>query len=483
MRSVARRLLSTLLASASFAQGGAIAELRGADLPLPAATAANSQWGARIQRTMTLLATSTAKQHRRVRILFYGQSVTAGAWAGDVAQRLRKAYPFADLEIENRAIGGFSAPALIHTAESDLYPFYPDLMIFHVYGGDRTGELEQIIARTRQRTTAEILIRTPHFRWPKDLARDGSPDDPRARQLSDEDDRQAEKIRQIAAKYGCELADVRQEWRDHMQKSCLFPKDLLADSVHLNPAGNRLMASLVMRHLRYDAKFPQGPWKDLMHEFAADQAPVQRRAGGALELTFEGNRVDVLAAPIRGGPAGTARILLDGKPPSSYPELYYCTRSGQAPGVWWPAVNRIDFEKPRLVEKWVLRVLQSDPEGRRFTFEVVGSQTGNDGSGTSTERFVSRSGRVVIDPARWNVHGALRYRKAPMPADFRVEWEVRPLFADVYQPPQVGDPAREYATTLAQGLRNGRHTLQIIPHNNAPVPVRAICTYRPPLSE
>lgn len=439
--------------------------------------------GAKIQRTMTLLATSTPTQRHRVRVLFYGQSVTAGPWTNDVVKYLKETYPHADLETENRAIGGFSAPALIHTAESDLYPFYPDLMIFHVYGGDSTGELEQIIARTRQRTTAEILIRTPHYRWPKTLARDGSSDDPQAKALADQDDRQAEKIREIAAKYGCELADVRQEWREHMRRHNQFPKDLLNDSVHLNKAGNQLMASLVIRHLRYDPTFPQDSWKGLVQGFPLDKSPVKRSPDGRIQLTFEGNRVDVLAAPGKDGALGTARVLIDGQSPSAYPQLYYSTRPSKAPGVWWPAISRVDWEKPRVLEKWVLRVVESDPQGSDIRFEVTGSQTGRDGSGTSKKRFVSSSGRVVIEPARWNVHGALKYRKATIPANFEVIWEVCPLFKDVYQAPQAADPARQYPTMLAQGLRNGRHTLEIIPNGDGALPIRAIRVYRPPQAE
>lgn len=451
--------------------------------PAAAASPSEAPCGAKIQRTMTLLATSTPQRRNHVRILFYGQSVTAGVWWNDVVQTLRKTYPNAELEIENRAIGGFGAPSLIHTAESDLYPFYPDLMIFHVYGGDRTGELEQIIARTRQRTTSEIVIRTPHYRWPKDLARDGSPDTKAARGLSDEDDRQTVKIREIAAKYGCELADIRQQWQSHMRENHLFPKDLLGDSVHLNKAGNQLMASLVIRRLQYDpgGRF-QNTWKDLVRDLPVEDPAVKREADGAVELTFEGNRVDVLAGPLTGGSLGTARVLIDGKAPSTCPELYYATRPSKSPGVWWPAISRIDAEKPRIVEKWTLRVVESDAEGKRIKFEVIGSKTGADGTGLSTERFVSRSGRVVIEPARWNVHGALRYRKASMPKGFEVTWEVCPLSTDVYTPPQATDPAREYSTTLAQGLRNGRHTLRIIPNGDGKVPIRALRVYRPPLA-
>lgn len=129
------------------------------------------QLGKNIQRTMTLLATSTPEHRNRVRILFYGQSVTAGPWSYALADDIRKAYPNADLVIENRAIGGYGAESLIKTADYDLYPFYPDLLIHHCWGGVTTGEQEEIIRRVRQRTTSEILLWTTHFRFDPTLPR------------------------------------------------------------------------------------------------------------------------------------------------------------------------------------------------------------------------------------------------------------------------------------------------------------------------
>ena len=78
---------------------------------------------------------------------------------------------------------------------------------------------------------------------------------------------------------------------------------------------------------------------------------------------------------------------------------------------------------------------------------------------------------------------ALRYRKKPLPEDFQVTWDVKPLFVDTYRPPEVEDPAREYATMLVQGLANGRHTVRIVPAGDGPVPIRALRVYRPPLRD
>ena len=85
-------------------------------------------------------------------------AILAGDWdrAKQVADDLRRRFPHANLVVENRAIGGFASQLLVKTAETDLYPFYPDLVVFHVYGSHI--EYENIIRRIRERTTAEILM-------------------------------------------------------------------------------------------------------------------------------------------------------------------------------------------------------------------------------------------------------------------------------------------------------------------------------------
>lgn len=438
--------------------------------------------GAKIQRTMTLLATSTPQKRNHVRVLFYGQSVTRNPWWQDVADFLQKTYPHADLEIENLAIGGYSAPVLIRTAEFDLYPYYPDLLIFHVYGGVEGGEQERIIEKARRTTTSEVLLWTSHFRWPRDLPRDGDPNDPAAQKLTESDEARVTMIRKIATKYGCELAEVRERMRSYLKDNGLFPKDTLNDSVHPNKLGNFLIGELIKPSLRYDPKFPDDPWRDMVRDVSVDDPSVRRGADGSLELTFDGNRVDVIAARPNGGDPGTARVLIDGKPPSEFPELYYHARPSNAPHDHVrPAVNQIGHEKPLIVEKWTARILECDPEKNLLRYEVIGSKTGPDGQGDHLKRFVSNSGRVVIEPRMWMVCWAVNYRKKPLPENFEVTWEVKPSFNDVYKAPDSQDPTKESTITLAQGLTNGKHTLKMIPNNDGALAIKAFRIYRPPL--
>jgi hypothetical protein len=104
-----------------------------------------------IQRTMKQLSDSTPEHPARVRVLSYGQSITAQPWTSAVKKELKQRFPSVQFEFHNPAIGGCKSPSLVRTAEPDLYPWYPDLLIFHVYGP--MEPYEEIIRKTRERMT------------------------------------------------------------------------------------------------------------------------------------------------------------------------------------------------------------------------------------------------------------------------------------------------------------------------------------------
>ena len=441
------------------------------------------QLGKNIQRTMTLLATSTPEHRNKVRILFYGQSVTASKWSYDLADDLRKQYPNADLTIENRAIGGYQAEALIKTADYDLYPFYPDLTIYHCWGGVKTGEQEEIIKRIRQRTTSEVMLWTTHFRFNPSLPKETPIDDPGVIGQTKDDEERCALWRQLAPKYGCEIAEVREQLRTYLKDHNLYPKDTLSDSVHPNALGNFLLRKLIEPSLRYDPKFSQDPWRNLVRAVPESDKRVQHLPNGVLKLSFVGNRIDVIARQTDETKLGTAKVLIDGKAPSQLPELYYHGRPTAAPNVWWPAINCFGHEKPLVAEKWTLKFTECDVDKGVLKFSLSGSVTGPDGEGDASARFVSNSGRVIIEPSAWSVMGALRYSKKPVPEGYVITWETKPLFVDTYQAPATPDKSREYPTTLAQLLSNGTHTVELIPNGDGPVPVQGFKLYRPPLEQ
>ena len=219
------RLVVMLLALAAVSLAG--------EFPKPKPPADPSGYGVHLQRTMTLLATSGPQKRNKVRILFYGQSITVQKWWKQVEEDLRRRFPNADLECSNLALGGFASQFLVRTAEYDLYPYYPDLLIFHVYGHHQ--RYEDIIRRTRERTTAEVLIQTDHVtsevedNWTKMMNYTFLP--------------------QYAKKYRCQLSHIRESWRQCLNDNGLKPQQLLADAVHLNEHGESLMAQLVSQEL------------------------------------------------------------------------------------------------------------------------------------------------------------------------------------------------------------------------------------------
>lgn len=90
-----------------------------------------------------------------------------------MAQYLRATYPNANLIISNLALGGHASQLLVKTAEADLYPFQPDLLIFQVYGSHI--EYDNIIRRVRERTCADIVMQTDHITRDESLTEETNP--------------------------------------------------------------------------------------------------------------------------------------------------------------------------------------------------------------------------------------------------------------------------------------------------------------------
>jgi hypothetical protein len=416
--------------------------------------------GRGVQRTMKLLATSTPEHRNSVRILFYGQSITNQNWTNLVSDDLRRRFPNADLQIENRSIGGYSSQRLIRPAEHDVYPFYPDLVIFQVYGSHI--DYESIIRNIRSRTTAEILMQMDHaVSWPAQTV-------DRSRPASEWWDAfmNLEFLPATAKTYGCGLVDIRSGWVSYLKANNLQPKALLSDDIHLNDHGNYLMAALIDQYLVYRPEVTDQASEQMIRTVPVDAAAWKE---GALTMPFEGNRID--AIPALDG-RGTSAVLIDGQPPSAIPGIYSITRP--QPGPWQPlTVSRIDHDAPLVVEKWTLRITSVGEESKTWTFDVSGSVTGPDGSGTSESPFVSNSGRVRIGPKAW-------FRNGQVPVGYEITWDVLINGTDQYAPPAKFDPALDNRVILAQGLGNGPHTLRLVASGQVPA-IKALRVYQPPL--
>jgi hypothetical protein len=266
-----------------------------------------------------------------------------------------------------------------------------------------------------------------------------------------------------------------------------------------------LLTALIGRHLRYNPLFAPASWETVrrfeakrqLDEGTSDEivfsgtpwkleeeGVVGNSPESTLKLRFDGNRIDAIAAHVKGlSSTGTARVLIDGKPPSTNPLVYTMTLPSKGPQTWFPAIRRIDFKTLPLLEDWTLRITAINADATKLSFTVTGSKTGPDGTGSNAEKFISKSGRVVIDSRDWMLSQIMTIfkQKDPPPVGYEIHWSIKPMFLDTYQPPVAADGAKVYSATLAQGLVNGPHTLDIIPNGDGPVPIEAIQVYRPPL--
>jgi hypothetical protein len=431
-----------------------------------------SEFGRNVQRTMRLLATSTPEKRNTVRILFYGQSITEQKWVDLVIADLKQRFPHANLIAENRALGGFASQLLVKTAETDLYPFYPDLVVFHVYGAH--DKYEDIIRRIRERTTAEILQQTDHVTKPADFTEETDPAKLPPKGTHWDAFMNHNWLPALSKKYRTELCDQRKLWKEYLTANKLEPKNLLKDGVHLNAHGEFLMAECVKAYLRYDPKFAPAEAEAWVKTYSVGSDV--KWADGALKLEFDGNRVQIIC---NGSAPSTATVRIDGKKPSEFPGAYVLTRAIGKPGGKWPVVAGLTWEKPPVIEDWTMEVKKAAADDKLFTFSISGSKTGPDGAGQSDKRFVSNSGRVVIDPDNWQVAFAMSLAQVkPVPDSFLVRWRVESRATDEFASPRAKDGASEMAIVLAQGLPNGKHTLQIT--RGQDLGINAVRVYQPP---
>ena len=431
--------------------------------PAVAPPEAPAALGANLQRSLRLMAGSTPTQRNTVRVLFYGQSITEQAWWKTVANHLRTTFPNADLVIENRAIGGHSSQLLVKTAEADLYDFQPDLVIFHVYGSHT--DYEAIIRRLRQRTVADILMATDHVTRDDALVEETDP----AKLTPKSWDAWMNHafLPATAKKYDAELADMHDRWKGYLRSNNLKASQLLKDGVHLNAHGEFVMAEVLKWYLRPELLRKNAAADDRVKELVVDRDVTIQ--GDRLLLEFDGNRVDAEAT----GTAGPIAIRIDGKKPAEHPELFRFTRASAYPQSNWPGLLRVQKGTAAAVpETWTATIRSMDDDLKQFEFDLVGSNTGADGSGSATNRFASKSGRIVIDPDDWNLAYGRKVFKRALPEAFTVTWKAEPRFVETLA-------AGTSPQRLFHGLPNGRHTLEL--SGESVRRIKKLTVYRPPL--
>jgi len=436
------------------------------------------QHGAKpIQRTMKALAESTRERPAHVRLSFYGQSIVGQQWHALVVDDLRRRYPTAVIEAENRAIGGYESPNLVRTAESDLYPTYADLVFFHVYGP--MDKYEAVVRKLRETTTAEVVLWTSH------MTRRDSATRELVTQAAEGWDARSQSIADIAARYGCLFVDLRTKWARMILEKGYTPDDLLGDSIHLKTYGPGFAAYarfLSEALVRLDGETGMPEHSGTITSVAFADRRVMRKADGSVELTFDGNRVAALSD---GSGVGCADVLLDGRPVREFASMYVTTRPSALVS-WMPMIRHVDIAPgvQPTAEDWTLTFLEgTGSHGRPIRYKVEGSRTGYDGEGWSTNDFRSASGRAVITAADFQT-GIWQYdyflkdgrnaAKDSRPGQ-KITWAVRPLFADPFGAAKTSGAQ----TVLVQNCANGRHVLTLRPRDGAKLGISGFVVNRP----
>ncbi len=390
-----------------------------------------------------------------IRVLVYGQSITAQSWANRLVEALRAGAPHREWRTENRSIGGHTAEYLRRTAEADLFPFHPDLVIFHAYGD--TNAYAQLVLEMRRRTCADIVLVGNHYAvW----------DDPNGVGIGTWD---GVMLPELAAIAGACHADVRTPWKEHLLSNQLSPSSLLLDTVHLNPDGDRLMGELVGRHFI-------GPrLQPAMAPYASGRS---RRVGlpsgepDGARIPFRGSRVVGRVDRTR---VGTAQVRVDGQPPSVLPGGAFHGRSSPWSGTSWPALLAVGYESVPTPEEWTLTIEEVLQPGE-VTFRVEGSVTGHDGMGTSLERFRSTSGRVVLEPSDWY----WARLGSPLNTGFKIRWTTQSTGVDTIASDGGGQGTGW--VDLVAGLPPGEHVLELSTVSGV-LPVDELIVYNPLASD
>jgi hypothetical protein len=369
-------------------------------------------------------------------------------WWLEVKRDLTARFPNANLIMENKSIGGFSSSLLAKTTEMDVSSFYPDLVLFHVYGD--MENYESILKIIRSRTTAEIALQTDHYNKEDDWS----------------DKVSYTFLPELAKKYKCEILNVRLGWKKYLDDNKLETSKLLSDDVHLNDHGNFLMAELIKPYLYYKPQYFPDEFK-LVTTYKVGRDVFFE--GNKLILTFTGNKVELVAEGSVSN-AKPAKVLVDNKKPSLFQGTYFITRpySDKSSGWPWslPGMISVAHEAPWQKEEWTCRFTETTPPYTDFSFEISGSKTGKDGSGTSGQDFISNSTRVIIKKGDadkggdWHLNRSYQVVKSIVNKGDEIKWKTYSISTDVYFP--KADPGSvENVTTLFQGIPVTQHVLTL----------------------
>jgi hypothetical protein len=441
----------------------------------------------KVARSLEIIRTSTPSDRKVLKVLFYGQSITRAGWDQAVVDHWHKQYPNTVFVVQNRALGGFASPMLLRTTAQDIAAFYPDLIIFHVYGDHRA--YEQIIRLFRSQTAADIIVQTDHGEsLPDPPCREGlrltlhRPPGCTGllwlKQRNWYDEMSYHKIPGIAKEYGLAVEPQRAWWREYLLRTHIEPAALLRDPIHPNQRGNDLIAAFFNHY--FDGLV--AGWNGQTEDHIESIPPgVPQYANGKETVSFDGSRLELISSkPLAAWPT----VAIDGVASGDIDSCYQVTRAsstGTVPD--WPAIRRITLQHDRVPEEWTATLTNFSADQSSFSFSVTSSVYGDEGSGDSAHDFVSKSGNLSIEAQDWMIERAFEEHHIPLQAPFAVHWSVNDVCAGTPEAIDKGDGTTEYRYVLGAGLANQRHTVTLSAPASDFADVTEFRAYRPPLHD
>ncbi len=442
----------------------------------------------KIARTLEIIRTSTSTNHKVLKVLFYGQSITRSGWHNAVVAHWHEKYPNTVFVVENRAIGGFASQYLVRTTEQDIAAFYPDLIIFHVYGDHHA--YERILRLFRSLTAADVILQTDHG--------EVLPDPPCAEglQLSQHrmpgcagvlwvhqrlwhDEMSYHKIPAFANKYGMAFEPQREWWRDYLLQKHVDPHSMLmTDGLHPNEKGNELIAEFFNRYLDNLVEHWKGQTEQNVVSIPTDAA---KQSDGMETVKFDGSRLELLSSePLAVWPS----VKIDERSPKDIDGCYQVTRSSPLTSVPdWPAVRRITLLHDHTAADWTATITNISKDQKSVDFTVSASATGDEGSGDSSRKYVSKSGQLSIDGDDWMFERGYALKHIPLQVPAEVHWSVQYVCGGKPEVIDRGNGMTEYRYVLGAGLSNGRHTAELLSPPNDLADAVEFRAYKPRLRE
>ena len=442
----------------------------------------------KIARTLEIIRTSTPANRKVLKVLFYGQSITRSGWHTAVVAHWHEKYPNTVFVVENRAIGGFASQFLVRTTEQDIAAFYPDLIIFHVYGDHHA--YEKILRMFRSLTAADVILQTDHG--------NGLPDPPCAEglqlslhprpgcagflwvhQRTWNDEMSYHKIPAFARRYGLAVEPQREWWRDYLIQKQLDPATfLMNDGLHPNAKGNDLIAAFFNRYFDDLVEHWNGQTEQ---NVVSIPARTTQHSDGSETVTFDGSRLELLSNRAL---AVWPSVTIDERSPTDLDGCYQVTRSSPLESVPdWPALRRVTLLHDHAAEDWTVTILNITANQRYFDFTVKASSSGDEGSGNSSRNFVSKSGRLGIDADDWMFERGYLYKHVPLQLPVEVHWSVRYICGGKPEAIDRGNGVTQYRYVLGAGCFNGKHTVKLSITANDLTNAVEFRAYRPPLRE